>query len=125
MNRTISPVLMLGFAAAISLNTNSCTTSASLRTASANPAEMSGTYTVFLFGARSSNDIERVAILAKEESPYSFKIDSPDFNYKTITAMPSDKTSKEQLNLSASTALSMTLSQARSSTATGPLSDMK
>jgi hypothetical protein len=94
MNKKLFPLLVLGFAITIFLNANSCTPSASLRTVSANPAEMSGTYTVFLYGARHSNDIETVAILAKEETPYTFEIYSPDFNYKTIKGMPADQAYK-------------------------------
>jgi hypothetical protein len=94
MNTKFSPLLWLGLAVTIFLNTNSCTPSASLRTVFANPAEISGTYTVFLYGARHSNDIETVAILAKEETPYTFEIYSADFNYKTIKGMPADQAYK-------------------------------
>ena len=88
MNKNLFPLLVLVFAVAILLNANSCTPTASLITVSANPAELSGTYTVFLYGARHSNDIETIAILAKENVPYTFEIYSPDFNYKTIKGMP-------------------------------------
>jgi hypothetical protein len=94
MNKRLVPLLILGFAVIIFLNANSCTPGASLRTVSADPAEISGTYTVFLYGARHSNDIETVAILAKEETPYTFEIYSPDFDYKTIKGMPADQAYK-------------------------------
>lgn len=48
MNKNLFPLLLLVFAVAILLNATSCTPTASLRTASANPAELRGTYPVFL-----------------------------------------------------------------------------
>jgi len=74
MNNKLFPLLILGCSVTLLLNANSCTPGASLYTASANPAEISGTYTVLLYGARHSNDLETVAILAKQESPYTFEI---------------------------------------------------
>jgi hypothetical protein len=48
MNKNLFPLLVLVFAVAILLNANSGTPTASLRTVTANPAELSGTHTVFL-----------------------------------------------------------------------------
>ena len=66
---------------------NSCAPRNVLRTAYVDHSLASGTYTVFLYGARHANDLETVAILAREETPYAFVINSPDFDYKVIKRM--------------------------------------
>ena len=60
-----------------------------LRTEPASPAEVRGKFTLFLYGCRSRDDIENVAILDREEDAYSFEIMAPDFSYtvkKGLTA---------------------------------------
>jgi hypothetical protein len=80
--------LYLFFALVISLFVfsilNSCAPRNVLRTAYIDQASVTGTYTLFLYGARYANDLETVAILAIEGTPYTFAINSPDFDYKVI-----------------------------------------
>jgi len=59
----------------------SCASDRYLRTERAQPAELAGTYTLFLHGVRYSDDVENVAILDKEGDPYSFEIHEPEYDY--------------------------------------------
>ncbi len=62
-----------------------------LKTASAPETEITGIYTLFLYGGRYLDDIETFAILAKEGTPYSFDIFKPDFDYRVIKGVPAKK----------------------------------
>src|SRR5512139_1174686 len=52
-----------------------------LKTEPASPAEVQGKFTLFLYGCRSRDDIENVAVLDREEDAYAFEIMAPDFSY--------------------------------------------
>jgi len=53
-----------------------------LKTESANPSDVSGAFTLILYGANYSDDLETVAILDYEGDGYSFEPFAPAFNYK-------------------------------------------
>ncbi len=55
-----------------------------LRTESASPEEITGVYTLILYGGNSANDIKTIAILAKEGTPYTFDVFAPAFDYRVI-----------------------------------------
>jgi hypothetical protein len=55
-----------------------------LRTESVSEGEITGVYTLILYGGNSPNDLNTFAILAKEGTPYSFDVFAPDFDYRTI-----------------------------------------
>ncbi len=59
-----------------------------LQTESARTSEITGTYSVILYGANHSDDIATVALLIPEGGQYTFDIYAPDFNYRTIKGMP-------------------------------------
>jgi hypothetical protein len=67
----------------------SCAPAPLLKTSSAQPEEITGTYTLILYGARYGNDIEDVAVLAKEGTGYAFEVYAPEFDYKVRTHVPS------------------------------------
>jgi hypothetical protein len=50
--------------------------------------EITGTYTLILYGARYSTDIEDVAILAKEGTGYTFEVYAPEFDYRVRKNVP-------------------------------------
>lgn len=52
------------------------------------PQEVTGTYTLILYGGRHGNDVETLAILSREGSGYTFVMNAPDFDYKVIAGMP-------------------------------------
>lgn len=66
----------------------SCAPALYLKTAVAQPAEVTGTYTLILYGARYSNDIENVALLAKEGTGYAFEVYAPEFDYRVKKNLP-------------------------------------
>lgn len=66
----------------------SCSTGRYLRTESATGEEITGVYTLILYGGASANDTRTLAILAKEGTPYSFEVFQPEFEYKIIKGVP-------------------------------------
>jgi hypothetical protein len=66
-----------------------------LRTVEAKPSEVTGTYTLFLYGCRYPDDLENVAILAKEGYPYTFNIYAPSSRYKIKSSLPADEALRE------------------------------
>jgi hypothetical protein len=59
-----------------------------LRTESATPGEITGTYTLILYGGNYANDVKTFAILAKEGTPYTFDVFAPSFDYRIIKNAP-------------------------------------
>jgi len=67
----------------------SCGAGIYLRTEIVPPDEITGsTYTLILYGARYSNDIENVALLVGEGGPYRFEVYAPDFDYRVTKNVP-------------------------------------
>lgn len=58
-----------------------------LETKDAKADEVTGTYTLILYGGRHGNDIETVAILDKEGDKYTFEPNAPVFDYRIITGL--------------------------------------
>ncbi|MBF0566226.1 MAG: hypothetical protein HQK89_13400 [Nitrospirae bacterium] len=69
----------------------SCAFGKYLKVETVSPADIKGTYTLFLYGGRYMDDYETIAVMAEEGTPYTFEIYAPDFNYKVKTGVPSDK----------------------------------
>ena len=55
-----------------------------IQTKDASNAEITGSYTVFLYGANHYNDVATVAILVPTDGQYTFKIYAPDWAYRTV-----------------------------------------
>jgi hypothetical protein len=60
----------------------SCMPGTRLATQDARDAEVSGTYTVILYGCNYLNDPESIVFLDKEGDQYTFEPYAPDFNYR-------------------------------------------
>ena len=75
--------------------TVSCATGIYLRTERAQVTEISGTYTLILYGGRYSNDIETIAILDKEDAKYTFEVSAPEFDYKIKRGVPAKEALEE------------------------------
>ncbi|HET6516228.1 MAG TPA: hypothetical protein VFG09_13790 [Thermodesulfovibrionales bacterium] len=69
-----------------------------MRTGVAKDTEVTGTYTLILYGGRYSSDLENVAILDKEEDPYVFEVYAPDFDYQTKSNVPGPEALEEAEN---------------------------
>lgn len=66
-----------------------------LKTEAAIPAEITGTFTLILYGANYLDDLETIAILDREGDKYYFKPYSPEFNYKVKKGVSAKKALKE------------------------------
>lgn len=74
-----------------------CAGGAGLRTRVVNPQEVGGNVTLFLYGARYSDDIETLAVLDLEGDGYTFKVRAPDFDYKVKKGVPAGEALDEAL----------------------------
>ena len=59
-----------------------------IRTEDASEKEIAGTYSLILYGREFWGDPKAVAILAKEDSPYTILPYAPEFDYKIIKHVP-------------------------------------
>jgi len=66
----------------------SCAPGRYLRTEGVTPAEITGTYSLILYGGRHSNDIETVAILDREGDRYTFEVYASEYDYKIKKGIP-------------------------------------
>jgi hypothetical protein len=76
------------FFSALLLFLGACAPSAYLKTSGVTPDEITGTYTLILYGGRYAADIENLAILDREDDPYAFEPYAPAFDFKVIKGMP-------------------------------------
>lgn len=73
----------------------SCAPGIYLKTERAKVTEISGMYTLILYGGRYSNDIETIAILDKEDDKYTFEVYAPEFDYKIKQGVPAKEALEE------------------------------
>jgi hypothetical protein len=66
-----------------------------LKTVAATPADVSGTFTLILYGANYLDDLETIAILDYEGDEYSFEPFAPEFNYKVKKGVQAQEALKE------------------------------
>jgi hypothetical protein len=59
-----------------------------LKTEQVKEGEISGTFSLILYGSRHMEDVETVAILDKEGDDYTFEPFAPEFNYKIMKNVP-------------------------------------
>lgn len=76
------------------ISLTSCTTTSRLATEEIRSNRISGTFTLILYGARFSGDLENVAILDIEGDKYTFEVFAPDFDYKVRTRVPAEEAIK-------------------------------
>ena len=83
----LPPILVLFFALVV---TAGCGLSLKqeIRTEDASEKEIAGTYSLILYGGTYGNDLATVAILAKEDSPYTIIPYAPEYDYKIIKHLP-------------------------------------
>jgi hypothetical protein len=86
--KTVKSIAVTLLLILILLTANACVNVAYLRTDKSEPSEISGTYTLLLYGGRYSEDVENVAILDKEGDRYSFEIYAPEYDYVAKKDIP-------------------------------------
>ena len=81
----------------LSLTFSSCmlTRGNHLRIEAAKPSEVTGIYTLYLYGCRYPDDLENVALLYREGGPYAIEIYAPDSRYKVKTGLPAEEALKQ------------------------------
>jgi hypothetical protein len=67
----------------IALSLQACAIGTLLVPKSADPVDLKGTYTLILYGCRYPNDLENMAFIVDESSPYPLDIYALDAMYKT------------------------------------------
>lgn len=78
----------------LSLGLTSCATGNYLRTEGATTSEVTGTFTLMLYGCRYHGDMANVAILAREDTQRPFEIFAPEYDFTIRRNIPG----KEALN---------------------------
>ncbi len=66
-----------------------------LKTEAAKPADVSGVFTLILYGANYLDDLETIAILDYEGDDYHFEPYAPEFNYKVKKGVQAQEALKE------------------------------
>ena len=84
-------IMILGF----SISSCMISTGNHLKTEPAKPSEVTGIYTLLLYGCRYPDDLENVAILYKEGGPYTFEIYAPVSRYKIKPGLTADEALRE------------------------------
>lgn len=72
-----------------------CVTGGYLATSPAQPAEITGTYTLLLYGCHYPADIKNLAILVHDASPYPVEIYDIDTSYKVKKGLSAENALKE------------------------------
>ncbi len=80
--------MLVVFLAAISLAASSCALGNRLNMKSAAESDVTGSFTLILYGCNFYDDLETVAILDKEGDPYTFEPFAPDFKYRVKKSVP-------------------------------------
>lgn len=75
-------MLVFGICLVLALIMQACMAGTQLRPMTADPAEVNATYTLVLYGCRSSDDVENMAFLVDEKSGYAFDVYAVDGMYK-------------------------------------------
>lgn len=60
----------------------------SLKTKPVKASDITGTYTLILYGGRYADDLESLAILDREDDKFAFEIFAPAFDYKVKKGLP-------------------------------------
>lgn len=87
MKHCVHILIAVLFALSCIIVTNAAARDIFLKTELANNNEVSGTFTLILYGRRHGNDIETVAFLDLEGDPYTFDPYTPEYNYKKTTGV--------------------------------------
>ena len=74
---------------------NSCAGPRYLTSVSAGPEELAGTYDLFLYGHRYSDDFKNIAFLIPREGRYVFELYAAEFDYTVRKGLPADAAIEE------------------------------
>ena len=83
---------------ALVLALSSCAGSKQLRTEVAQDSEITGSYTLILFGTKNAYELKTVAFLDKEGDGYELVPYAPEYNYKVMKNIPGTQALEKALN---------------------------
>ena len=86
------------FFAVLFLSLGSCAGGKQLRTELARDSEITGSYTLILFGTRNAYELKTVAFLDKEGDGYELVPYAPEYNYKVIKNLQGSEALKKALD---------------------------
>jgi len=81
-------IIVSFFLASLVLTLGSCAGGKQLRTKLAQDPELTGSYTLILFGTRNAYELKTIAFLDKEGDGYDLVPYAPEYNYKVIKNLP-------------------------------------
>jgi hypothetical protein len=81
--------------AVLALTLSSCALGNRLERKSTAESDLTGNFDLILYGCTYHDDLETIAILAKEGGPYVFEPFAPDFNYRIIKGVPAKEALEE------------------------------
>jgi hypothetical protein len=82
MKKTINTIMISLMSLLLLLTTVSLAHAKYLKTEEVKAEEVTGSFTLILYGGRHSNDLETIVILDKEGDQYEFEPYAPEFDYK-------------------------------------------
>ena len=84
----IARMILISSVLAAALAASSCALGNRLDRQTAADSDLTGSFDLILYGCNFHDDLETLAILAKEGGPYEFEPYAPDFNYRVIKDVP-------------------------------------
>ncbi len=81
--------------ALLALSLGSCALGNRLEMKNASDSDLTGNVDLILYGCTFHDDLETLAILVKENSPFGFEPYAPDFKYRVIKGFPAKDALKE------------------------------
>jgi hypothetical protein len=93
-----SAYIIVTILASLVLTLGSCTGGKQLRTELAQDSEITGSYTLILFGKRDAYDLKTIAFLDKEGDGYELVPYAPEYDYNVIKNLPATEALKKALD---------------------------
>ncbi len=87
----ISPFFSVSVVLLLTITVGACVPGKRLTPEAAKPAEMTGTYTLLLYGCFYPSDVKNAAFVVKEGSKYPLEIFDLDASYKTIKGLSAEQ----------------------------------
>jgi hypothetical protein len=98
MFRKSAYIILSIFLAFLVLTLGSCAGGKQLRTELAQDSEITGSYTLILFGKRDAYDLKTIAFLDREGDGYELVPYAPEYDYKVMKNIPGTEARKKALD---------------------------
>jgi len=81
-------IILIFSVAVLAFTASSCVLGNRLEMKTAAESDLTGNLDLILYGCTHNDDLETIAILAKENGPYGFEPFAPDYKYRVIKGVP-------------------------------------